>query len=323
MSLLVDGLQPYISQQILLLSEAPTHGVAEAILTDAYSLSVDVSKNSLELDFRDPIKSVKPLAFDASRLSNACLQTLLAIESDGGGPNCLAWRLIKIYYASFYAGHALLRFYGESCTHLGSTQITKLSKFLTALGLTAPFPLSSGLYNCTVSGSMLSISPILTGINGGSHEVFWRQFGHEIRSISAKTLLGPLVSTDALAVFQRLDWLCGVLRKQSSADVWLSIVRNNIQYKHGFDLWFPRKLLKKEQEKIAAIVRNWVIDPMDLDISSSRGDIADFTAACVFIVAACREVIIRICERCPKGRSFLQQGPMKLLYQAKKLVAKD
>jgi hypothetical protein len=280
-----------------------------------YDLSVIDSSQSIVLDFREPTFIAEALAADCTRFSCAAFQTASEINDDLGTRDRLAWGLLKLYYAAFYAGHATLRALGEGCTYFNKPHITRLVKMAEALSLAPGFGIESGLYHCILTQNDTAISCVRSrGKTGGAHEAFWNIFGTKLKAIGDGVLGGPLPRADAQAVFSQIDQLLRVLSK-SAGYGWLSFVRNDIQYRLQHGVWYPEIMRSQSRDRLRGLAKQWTRDPMAIDLQSPRSDtLGDFTVSCAFVLSLCRDILRRIAERSTVGaQSFVKVGPISFL----------
>jgi hypothetical protein len=218
---------------------------------------------------------------------------------------------VKVYYAAFYAGHALIRIFGESCSFFDRQHVARLNQLGEILGREWSFDIDAGLYRCALTPSATALKCKKTRGAAGIHEAFWTVFGLHVQRLSEATLTGSLVSADAQAVFAQLDALVEIMRRRTGYS-WLSGVRNDLQYRQAHGVWFPAGLRQRERQSLSRLVSDWQRDPMEIDLDMRRfGLLGDFVAACIFIVALCHTMLARISERSAAGpRSFIILGPM-------------
>ncbi len=314
MSLVADALQPYIVRELATLAgRARVTTLADIIVseTSAYDLFFDDLDRSFTLDFMETRAIVGALAGDCCRFSFAAFQTISPVATEIIQRDTVAWSLVKVYYAAFYAGHALIRIFGEACSFFDRQHVGRLIELGEALGRNWSFDVDAGLYRCSLTPSSTALKCTKTRGAAGIHEAFWTVFGLHVRRLSEATLTGSLVSSDALAVFSQLDALIEIMRRRTGYS-WLSGVRNDLQYRQSHGVWFPARLRQHERQSLSRLISDWQRDPMEIDLDMSRfGLLGDFVAACIFIVALCHAMLSRIAERSTAGsRSFALLGPM-------------
>lgn len=157
--------------------------------------------------------------------------------------NTIAWALVKLYYSSFYAGHSLMRMLGESCSYLDSNHIGGITRLLSISGKVPNFSVDRGLYHCLLNSTSTAVTAKRasgSGCGGGTHEVFWRLFGVKLSKLTEQVLSGPLAPNDARAVFGKFTEFITILSRSGvRRHTWLSSVRNELQYQHKMNVWFP------------------------------------------------------------------------------------
>jgi hypothetical protein len=322
MSLIADALQPFTVRGLIGLRGRGPEGHWSTLLVDGFKAGYDVDADdadkSVLIDFRESQYVLTALAADASRFSCAAFQSIQSAPSDLIDKEVLPWGLVKLYYAAFYAGHAIIRLLGETCSYFERKQTNKLSALLDLYGRTPSFTVDAGYYHCSVTSSVTGVKMVRTtgaGL-GGSHELFWDIFGKRVVTVASSVLSGPLPVVEAQDVFLKLE----AFRKITSCngafgDNWLSVIRNQLQYRHGLGAWYPTSLRKPERETLSRLAAQWERDPMRVDLSIDHtGEIGRFVIGCAFTVATCRTILLRIAERSEAGeRSFVKLGPLAYL----------
>lgn len=318
MSLLADALQPLVVKQLGSLSgRVPSTTLADVIIspTAGYDLLFDNSDDSITLDFRDHRLLVSALAADYCRFSLAAFQSISQVPSEIMERDNVAWSLVKVYYSAFYAGHALIRMFGESCTFFDRPHIARLVDLGLALGRERTFNIEGGLYQCILSENATALRCVRArGTSGGAHESFWAIFGARVQELSEAILRGTLVQTDAQAAFGQVDALGEIMRRRAASS-WLSAVRNEIQYRHVHSVWFPERIRVAERRILSRLIADWQKDPMTINLSiRHQGLLPEYVASCVFVVALCNSMLMWLADRSPAAaRSFVHPGPMTFL----------
>jgi hypothetical protein len=172
----------------------------------AYDLNFDNAQRSVIVDFQDAEIVALALAADACRLSCASFQTMSLAINEMVPRDSMAWSLVKLYYSPFYAGNALIRIFGESCSYFDRQHIARLNQLAVALNRIPGFRVDGGLYRCVVNraGTSFSCTRARSGV-GGAHEAFWEIFGAKMQGLAEDVLRGPLVQAEAQAVFAQLE----------------------------------------------------------------------------------------------------------------------
>jgi hypothetical protein len=321
MSLLADALQPLMARELISLGGRSTGGtLADVIIAPraSFDLDFDNTARSVSLDFRYPEPIVSALASDLSRFSCASFQTALSIERDINEKDTAAWGLVKLYYSAFYAGHALIRLFGEACSFMGRSQTKQILDVAAAIGKTPAFSIERGLYRCIVNQTSTAMECTkIGGASGGAHEAFWNVFIHRIQSLSSDILSGSMIKVDAQSVFAQLHGFTALANPNGNFS-WLSDMRNELQYRQGFGVWFPPAMSAKERQSLGRSAAQWLRDPMSFTLIRGRlGPIGDFCLCCAFIIALCRFMMIRLNDRSTSAmKSFVYFGPIAFLNYA-------
>jgi hypothetical protein len=293
---------------VALSGRAPGMTLADTIVMP-YQLTFDDTAQSAILDFLDSNLVLQGLASECCRLSLASFQTATQIAAGLEERDSVAWSLVKLYYSAFYAGHALIRLFGEGCSFLERSHVRRLTEFGDLLGLVRSFEIEPGLYRCVLTNDATVVS--YTKALGNSHEAFWRIFGVKLQALAQSVLAGLLVPSEAQAVFVQLDALSDIIRRKAGYS-WLSTIRSDLQYRQSYGVWFPARLNTGDRRMLGRLATHWQRDPMEIDLDVRRlGLLGEFASSCVFITALCYVMFSRIADRSPAGkRSFVHYGPL-------------
>lgn len=322
MSIFADAMQPHLVRGLVTLrgrADSPTlPDLITARSGVGYHLDFDDEEKAVILDFRhsDPIASA--VASDACRFSCAAFQSVAPLEAELVERDKVAWCMIRLYYAAFYAGHALLRLLGESCSNFDKSHIERLSELREIFEKTPAFGITAGTYRCVIdpTATTLTWSPARGG-NGGPHQAFWGTFGDHLGRLSDAILTGPLPQPDAIIVTGKIE----ALRRLTSTNNahfhhWLSVFRNELQYRHKHGVWFPSSLKKQDRAYLSRLCAAWVKDPGEIQPPSpGTGALIQFVAACTLIISLCRVLLVRI-ARLSGPKSFVIYGPFAFLKSA-------
>ncbi|MFC7554059.1 hypothetical protein ACFQU7_20415 [Pseudoroseomonas wenyumeiae] len=282
----------------------------------AFDLNFDDDNLEIITDFQESSAILNAVASDSARFASAAFQTIRRASIDVGDKERISWGIIQSYYASFYAAHAVSRVLGLSCSYFDRSHVQRIRNLGVALGRNPAFRVKSGAYLCGVhSNSTVIKSKNLQDVAGGSHEVFWNLFSDILDNLSVKMLDGNLSIIERQAVYAKLQSLRQVLQSRNAPlSSWLSVVRNDVQYRHKHKIWLPENIRAQERDRVSRILEQWKRDPMDVDIGFHLGgDLQEFSAAVAFIIAVCKAIFLRIAERSPRpAQSFAKLGPLAL-----------
>jgi hypothetical protein len=315
MSLLADALQPLLVRQLALIrGRIDPASISDIFAAESAAYDIDFSREESEIliNFRESDTLVSAFAGDCCRFAFGAFQTISTIPADIMHRDNAAWSMVKLYYSAFYAGHALLRVFGESCSYFDPSLAARLVKIADAQGRERPFAIDGGMYRCALEpGAGAVRCKKASGNSLGDHAIFWKLFGARLKSASEAILTGPLPREDGRAVAGQLDSLIAVMQRRRDCS-WLSSVRNELQYRHRYGVWFPARLRARDREALGRIAARWQSDPMAIDLDPRRVDLlGDFVSSCVFIVAICHAMLTRISDRSAAGvHSFAYLGPL-------------
>lgn len=207
---------------------------------------------------------------------------------------------------------------GVSCSQLDKQQADKIHEIATLYSNSNSFNISSSYYSCVYSevNKQLLFDNIKS--KGGTHESFWKIFCTKIQEISNKILSLRRITSQSQQVSTKLGELCNILCYQGrNGGNWLSSVRNQVNYRHELDVWFPYN--QKRQQSIENTYNNclmWLNDPMNINLMIKPSQPIDlFISACAFIVGLCRVLVLDMSGRCSQGKSYLKDGSLRLLHQ--------
>ena len=284
-----------------------------------YQIYKPVESTSFQLNISDPSYLLQAFACDSNRMAIASFETLQEISKSNALPRSTAWLIIQLYYAAFYAAHAILRFIGISCSQLESTEIFAVIKMADLYGMLNNVNISNGFYKLIFDHktSVLQCEKLDYPKTGSSHEKMWNTFGNRMNIISNDILSGQGLSRDKQLVSAKISDLKQALGNGNSN--WLSHVRNLTTYRHEYGAWFPYYNSEKYYDRLHDLVGQWKDDPLSINIWSARDrELQKFTETCTLIISICRDIIIDMSSRCTTGKSFHEVGTLSLMKQIKR-----
>jgi hypothetical protein len=327
MPVAADALQPHLASGLMTLAGRRGKDNFPDILLPSnktgYDLDFDNMGQTISADFRQSDLVSAAIGSDCSRFACAAFQSIAPVSREIRDRDTIAWSLVKLYYSSFYAGHSVMRMLGESCSYFDGSHVGSLTELFSILGKTPGFGIERGLYHCSLNGTCTGLTAKRAsglGGGGGTHEIFWKLVGGRISRLSEEVLSGPLASNDARTVFAKLtDFMAILSRRGVRQHTWLTSIRNELQYQHKLEVWFPAGIRASEREALGRLSSQWGRDPMMVDLGAGGpGSLREFVSACVFVVALCLEMLLRILERSSVGtQSFARLGPIAFLHDAR------
>jgi len=292
-------------------------GVDSWLMTGAYSwipspagvVLLDVSTNTDSL--------ADAIASEVSRFSCAAYESLLDAEPGIHADRALGWALVRYYYATFYAAHALLRISGQSVTMLSPQTASRLNVIGGQYFGMSP-GITTGLHLVRIdphNRSRVSIRKI-GGSSGGSHEEMWKLFLGLVVELEGQLILTQGQSQDALLAVQTLtDLRKQLCRRGKNNGSWLSSVRNDLNYRHEHGVWYPYKLTSKAATSLIARMQRWLPSAADgYEIGKVSDDLECFVDSCNVMTRLLTAALFDLSSRATKTRySFVDRQPFKLL----------
>jgi hypothetical protein len=324
-----EYLFPFVIGSIVGVTGRKARGSIPELFGERTKFGYVVSANgkSMIADFNDSSPIGEYFARDISRFSSAAFQTVRNIGDSLRDKDDMAWSIVKAYYASFYAAHGLLRIFGESYSYFDRSHIKPISDIASVYSVVPAFPLSAGAYHIGViaGGTAIEFIPERKG-SGGAHEAFWNKFSSAMGNISNKVIASNAEDLDAASVFNQIEALRARMRKNNAPlQSWLSVIRNDVQYRHEHGLWLPCKIKRQSRDRMSRIISQWERNPCDIEIEFDHGDnLNEFLISCAYIISLLRNMLIVIAKKSvDENASFAKLGPLLLLleYDGKKTAA--
>jgi len=275
------------------LAKGPRNLTTEKLLTEKNTTVNSPFKDGKFTTFmNNPNKTLEFYSHEADRFAAAAFES---IEDNGLSPTrhprSIGWRLIKAYYAAFFALHALIRIHGWACTRITTDTVKIVNK-----GLNSVYPnsekISGGLYliKSESSGSELSFEKINTGTAGGSHEALWYFLETYIDVLIYTTLQNRGDPEETQITVSTLESFKDFIKNKGGA-IWFTQVRNRVNYSHGYGAWFPYAGSTCDAHRLDSAISKWKEDPDKIVPNASGDEPLQFSMACTFIVAMCRASI--------------------------------
>lgn len=314
MSTIAHVMRPFWAQGLKDISNPAKGGLSSWFSSGEYQIYTLPQSAEFVLCFTHSDEILAYHASDCKRMAIAAFESASAITRNAIFPRASGWQIIQTYYAAFFAAHAILRFFGTSCTQvdtLASRSIARIASLFLS-NSTAP-AIERGQYICNVSNGAI-VCRKCAG-NAGVHESFWQTFVDSMKSINADILNAALFPQWDQTVSVKLSELCDILTTGTCSNgAWLSQLRNRVNYRHELSTWFPYEQYHNHNTKFVDDGRDWWSDPMSIALFlPEQNELQRFHAACQFILALCRVVTIDMNTRTSARASFLNNGPMQVL----------
>lgn len=292
------------------LTGRPEGGLHKWVATGTHAPSV--SGSSLLLSGINTQDFLGALASDINRLSSAASETLKNIAEVKDIPKSLAWPHVKLYYASLFYAHAVLRIWGRSPSYFRTDELMPLRGVLGAYGITTfPFKLTTGQFLLLADMKAATVTIIHESSGNGAHETAWKEFAQALKDLQQTVRGAPYLAEDRKALEGQLTAFLALITKNGSHQSWLSQMRNDIQYRQAEGVWYPyhgkSKTTSLEQEVAAVVSGKGELHKL---LSTGGADLAQFRSACCAVICFARRIIDDM-SVIGGAKSFLRHGQRK------------
>ncbi len=196
--------------------------------------------------------------FDFERFALAAKESCSIALLEHNKHNLAGWPLLKLYYSSFFGAHAIMRSRGSGVVKLDRAHSFHLNQILQTYDPNSP-QLSPGMYYYTttqgtaLAAGQVSLTMKPADSGAGVHESFWKLFCRFLQDEAAKAANQGAADSN-LFVAGAIELSEAILNGASGGGVWLSAIRNEINYQHKHDAWFPLRKKSKSLEAISGTV---------------------------------------------------------------------
>lgn len=325
-------------KDIYQLSDKGQTSLKDWIKTKRFAVVCAIDDQSFEIIDYKPEKKSNPSALgsfgsDINRFSSAAFESIDFGKEEHTFKKSLSWNFIRSYYAAFFGAHALLRIFGESVSSLDRDTLSKIEEMAELYGM-RPIDISDPTKLVSLKKGMYLISIVDNGThhslkgrlldskrNGGSHELMWAQFNNLLSDLQLKLLSGTAsgITSDLVSAS---DSIASIRSSINNAGYnngnWLSNVRNNINYSHNYDVWYPFGKTDSYYEKLSKIsLFDWHGELKFSKSPPANADLQGFAETCGKIVALCKDSIDLIHSRSCARSGFLRKHSYSYLMAAR------
>jgi hypothetical protein len=252
---------------------------------------------------------VRFLSFDFERFSLSCRESYFVMGLEKNAHNLTSWPLLKSYYASFFGAHAILRGQGAGVSQLVYKQISRLNEIM-QIHHSGVDELASGTYGIRIDENEAIAGEVNVSLqaiprSSGVHEGFWIYFSDYLVSEAEKAVKsGAPDSTQFLIDTNNL--FSAIRTGNKKSDSWLSNVRNEINYQHGHETWFPTK---KSAESVKAMAAGVLpsLTTAHLNTSREKTPMLAFLNTTIYITSLSIAVGDFVAARSSAGGAFGQK----------------
>lgn len=252
------------------------------------------------------------LSNDCNRFGQASIESITNLIPNEKLPKSASWSIIKMYYASFFAIHSILRIFGRSCSQLDNEHVKAV------LELAQVTNMANGITSIENGFYFSKYDPISQKISFSklkeSHADTWQCFGNLvtelINDIPNKTT--GLSSNKSKALDLLIKIKNFIYKSGANKGNWPSTIRNSINYTHSYGVWFP---YTNQNFKPELINRNteWLKEPQTFDSQINLNEIEVFFNATNCIVSFLFHLISYGYEKGDKKSTVLKNGLFRLI----------
>ncbi|PJJ85678.1 hypothetical protein CLV77_0204 [Brevirhabdus pacifica] len=251
----------------------------------------------------------RAMASDFERFSLSSLETYIVATSENREFGAASWPFLKFYYSSFFAAHALLRARGSGVVNIERPQSDYINTILTTYSKDAPRMAPGTYFLNYLSGADLGSGEISVQLSPspskkGVHEAFWRIFATYIVEEAERAIKEE--AADATTFLSYATNLKEAVLDGGGEASWLSMVRNKINYQHGYETWMPFRK-GSEAKVISTAAKTSPLTSPCLDIKKSKKPLEAFLNISCYISNLNIGVSDRISKRSTGGKTFGQK----------------
>lgn len=216
-------------------------GIREWLVRGPYSPATSSTSARVVLENIDSAAFRDFLAFDYDRFALSSYESFRVASVEARNHELLGWPTIKMYYAAFFAAHAIMRSIGGGVIKLEKKQVETINE-ITLVTTGNAIGLASGMFWYeTVVDTTGSQNLILQPHSGGAgvHDAFWRTFSDFLSVLASRAKAGNAADADSFVMGAKdLTSRLGSFGPGGSR-AWFSEIRNSVNYQHDLGIWYP------------------------------------------------------------------------------------
>ena len=291
--------------------------------TTAYYVISVTSSSKFDIQCSSLDEILPLFAATSNKAFSGCFESIASINEVERSPRSVAWLLVKLYYASFFAAHGNMRACGISCINidaLDAIRIFELADIYGALGSVEK--IDHGQY-CVALDSVKSILSFSKLGTKGSHEAMWFSYKGFLET-SLKQL--PSIMTipeQKNTVEKQLKSLINIISfKGNNGGNWLSSFRNSVQYTQSYGAWYPYSLNKSFSfNLISRVEQDFLHGPSESLLpakgSKSEDEVDTFYRGATFLSSVARQTVLEMSSRSTNRKSVAARGAVTFLRLSK------
>ena len=237
--------------------------------------------------------SLRPLfTFEAERFASAALESYNTVKTRWHDPvdrDGIAWRFVSLYYAAYYAAHAILRLCGISVTQVDNWNMVDLefmtlyqSDELPALNLVSGYH----VFRLDSSGTSTTITKAQIDSRHGTHTAVWSEFRNLAQRSYSNNSLNTTMHQTAAGEFSHTLSSPIAIEGNSIIWPWMPVIRNRINYRLPEQIWGAQT--KRITPGDYKDIHNLIVSPTTKKIMDASGNNLEwlrFTGSCVYVLS--------------------------------------
>ncbi|MBZ6379759.1 MULTISPECIES: hypothetical protein [Pacificimonas] len=282
-------------------------GIQQYLLTAAYEPEAAAQETGIVLKLSSLPQIIPYVNFDFERFSFSSLQSLLnCIELQEAPFPSTSWQLLTSYYSAFYSAHAIIRSQGFGSFFVNQRLSAHVNAVMDTYDVSGQLETGTAMYKIFVDefdNGFMMLRPSVSA--SGVHDGFWRDFCQLLSEASSDAKKSGDPDSDIYVKGIRLlsqKILVGGLGTSS----WLAKIRNELNYQHKHNVWFPET---RRGSKKDVVDRIQVRSPTSFrfDRGSASRSIEDFVSVTNFLSCLNKEFGDFIASRSTVGGAFGQK----------------
>lgn len=270
------------------------------------------SKTSFILRLNNDYNINLSLSNDINRFAQAAVESVENILYNEKLVKSASWNTIKLYYASFFSIHSIMRLFGWSFVQLENLHLRKIMDIAKATNTNGTFnSLDSGFYLVKYDNT----NKIITFIKKkDSHKDAWNSFQELIILLNNKIQASNKVLDSEKDDIQ--DFIFNIkdiiTKEGNTSGNWLSYIRNKVNYQHSYQSWYPYG-----GEDYAKLLKNrnfdWRRDVDSFDLSLEKPEIETLYITTNLLVSLLHNLLNFNYSLTDKKSKVLKNGYFKLI----------
>ena len=261
---------------------------------------------------RNATKSFEPtLAREVDRFLCAMAESYSELQPSSFASRSIGWSLIRAYYASYFAAHALLRMCGRCVTQIDGATSHTIMRSLRSTGTPPTWQIGTSQYFVKYDEiQQLLLFEDKHAAKGGSHQFVWKKFGELLEELISSSEIRGIAYQPEMLLFGRIaDTL--TMQQTLQEYSWLSTVRNNVNYSFAHSVWFPFDGFNSNQSsRLISMLKCKSSQDDFMNRPNHLSELEKFCEASSFLVSfansAANAIALRSSSRTFMSRSFIK-----------------